>query len=187
MYGRLSRKRKGVELAIRAVENFARGAVRSSARGGTQDHPVRLILFDHLGPGNEEDPRDLLRTRLPHDFHIDLSQDQLAALYASSDIYVSAERRAGWSNTVAEAMACGTPVICTRSGTLDLALHRQTAWVVRWRHPWFFTRALHALHRDPALRQELRSRALEHVRSFAWGRVTDALLSIIERRLADAP
>ena len=143
IFGRASRRRKGVPTAIRAVESFARSCAR---RGGPD---VRLVLFDHVGAGNERDPRAEVRGRVPVEFHVNPTQEQLAALYGGCDFFVSAEKRAGWSNTVAEAMACGTPVVCSRSGTRDLAIHMQTAWVARWRHPFLIARGLGMLQGQP--------------------------------------
>jgi len=175
VFGRTSRKRKGTALAIRAVESFA----RSLGPGR-----VQLVLFDHVEPGNERDSR----AGAPgSEYHANLSQPALAALYASGDVFVSAERRAGWSNTVAEAMACGVPVVCTSSGTLDLAVHRESAWVARWRHPWFLSRGLRAMHDDPAMAARLRVAALARIGDFTWARVADQLEEIVRRRLASPP
>lgn len=176
-YGRLSRRRKGVPLVMKAVASFARGLARR--RGPA----VQLVLFDHVGTGNEDDPRASLRGPIQPEFHLNLSQPELADLYRGCDVFVSAERRAGWSNTVAEAMACGVPVVCTRSGTLDLAIHRETAWVVRWRHPFFISRGLAELQRDPAATVRMRDAALERVARFAWPHVADQLEDVILRRL----
>ncbi len=177
-FGRASRRRKGVALVVPAVQRLA-DLVR--ARGGA---PVKLVMFDHVGAGNELDPRDEIRTSLPVEFHVNPSQADLAALYASCAFFVSAEKRAGWSNTVAEAMACGTPVVCTRSGTRDLALPRETAWVTRWRHPFFLARGLKELYRDPALAGRLAAAAHARVQRFAWPFVVDQLEEIVGRRLA---
>lgn len=175
-FGRASRRRKGVATAIRTAEWFARSIAREKAS-------VTLVLFDHVGAGNEQDPRDAVRSRLPLEFHVNPTQAELAALYGSCDVFVSAEKRAGWSNTVAEAMACKTPVVCTRSGTRDLALHGETAWVSRWRHPLLLARGLTALHRDPARAQRLSAAALARVRGYAWPHVVDQIEEIVLRRL----
>jgi glycosyltransferase involved in cell wall biosynthesis len=176
-FGRASRRRKGVPTAIRAVESFARSVAR---RGGSR---VTLVMFDHVGAGNERDPRDDVRTRLPVEFHLNPTQEQLAALYGGCDFFVSAEKRAGWSNTVAEAMACGTPVVCTRSGTQDLAVHLETAWVVRWRMAMLIARGLDTLHRDPGAARRLSVAALARVRGYAWPHVADQVEEIVRRRL----
>jgi len=172
-FGRASRRRKGVATAVVAAERFARR------------HPgqVTLVLFDHVGTGNERDPRDEVRSSLPVEFHVNPSQAELAVVYGGCDVFVSAEKRAGWSNTVAEAMACGTPVVCTTSGTRDLALHGETAWVTRWRHALFLARGIETLHRDPVLARRFAGAARERVQRFAWPAVVDQLEAIVARRL----
>jgi glycosyltransferase involved in cell wall biosynthesis len=179
-FGRLSRRKKGVPIVVRAVESFARSTTRK--KGG---RPVKLVLFDHLGHHNERDPREEIRCSIPYEFHINLGQEDLAQLYSSCDVFVSAEKKAGWANTTAEAMACGAAVVCTRSGTLDIAMHLETAWVTRWRHQYFIGRGLTVLHDDPSLAKRLRTNALERVRHFSWLRVVDQLEEVVRRRLSE--
>jgi glycosyltransferase involved in cell wall biosynthesis len=173
-FGRVSRRTKGTQLVVQAVESAAR-----------QSENLMLMLFDHVGLGNESDPRDGFRCDVPHEFVLNPTQEQLAEIYRSCDVFVSAERRAGWSNTVAEAMASGLPVVCTRSGTRDLALHKRTAWVVPWRHPWFLARGLKALLKTPDLAQRLRGNALHHIQQFSWPNVVDQLEEVVRRKLSE--
>lgn len=187
-YGRISRSRKGTRLVVQATQRLARGLRQKwPAWAGAVAHPVQMVLFDHLGSGNEADPRSEIEvdlgTELPIEFHLGLGQTDLAALYRSCDVFVSAERRAGWNNTVAEAMACGTPVVCTASGTRDLAVHRKSAWLVPMRHPWFLARGLGALQRDPQLRNRLRSGAARQIAQFTWTRVAERIESIAHTHL----
>jgi len=185
VYGRLSRRRKGTDLAIHAAEMLSRRlASRYPAWGGALAHPVQLVLFDHVGAGNETDPRPRLQSRIPTEFHLNLSQPDLAALYSSCDIFISAERRAGWNNTVAEAMACGIPVVCTRSGTRDLATHLETAWVVPLRHSWFLAKGLRALTQSPDLRARLSRGAATRIRNFTWEQVADGIEIAARRALS---
>ncbi|UCE02768.1 MAG: glycosyltransferase family 4 protein [Candidatus Latescibacterota bacterium] len=175
VFARTSRAGKGTRVALAAAE-------RAAERMAPQT--LHLVLFDHVGPGNEPDPRRSLHIRLPHDFHLNLPQEELAHLFASCHLFLSAERRAGWSNTVAEAMAAGVPVVCTRAGTLELATHDETACVVRWRHAWTLARALVTLWRDPQRRERLRRAALQRVQRYSWERVADRLEAIARARLA---
>jgi glycosyltransferase involved in cell wall biosynthesis len=182
-FGRISRPKKGVPIVVRAVESLSR---RLASTGGSDGRPLKLVLFDHVGPGNENDPRNDFRCRVPYEFHLNLEQDDLARLYSGCDVFVSAERRAGWANTVAEAMACGVPVVCTRSGARDLAVHGETAWVVR-RHSWFVRRGLRALYDDPRAARRLRDNAIARVRRYGWDHVVDQLLSVVRDRLGVSP
>ena len=177
--GRVSRRAKGVPLVKSAVEGLAREIAGKRV--------VQLVLFDAVGPGNEKDPRAQVKSRVPIDYHLNLSQVELAALYASCHLFVSAERKAGWSNTVAEAMACGLPVVCTRSGTIDLALHKETAWTVRWRHPWFLKRGLRRLFDDPELAEDLQRAAQRRVQQFTWPHVVDQLEAVVVRSSGRGP
>ena len=156
-YGRIHKQRKGVGRVIRAVE------------GLLKEFPgIRLVFFDSLVGLDRRDPRALIKTRVPYEFHLDLPQDRMAWLFSRADVFVSAEQRAGWSNTTAEAMACGLPVVCTPSGTRDFAFNGRTALVVS--RPWAFLlrRQVRKLLRDEALRRRLAGAGREKIMGFTW-------------------
>ena len=110
-------------------EGHRPGAAR--ARGLVGRVPAfETVLFDALDPQtNRQDPRDGAPLPPNARFVLDPSQDELAALYQSSHVFVAAERKAGWCNTALEALACGCALVCTRSGTPDFARHRDNALV----------------------------------------------------------
>jgi glycosyltransferase involved in cell wall biosynthesis len=166
-YGRITRKRKGVPEVIRAAERLAR-------RGRC----VRLLFFDTQVGLDRRDPRPLVRTGVPFDFHLNLPQERMAWLYAQADVFVSAERRAGWSNTCAEAMACGLPVVCTPSGTRDFAEDGRTALVVPRPSPRLLARRIERLMFDPALRGDLARAGRERILSFRWEALAERLESV---------
>jgi glycosyltransferase involved in cell wall biosynthesis len=171
VYGRLSRRRKGTWVAAQALE-------RASLKAGV---PVSLTLFDAPPDGRAPTlPRPL---RIPHRWVLDPTQRDLADLYRESDLFVSAERRAGWCNTAAEAMACGAAVVCTRSGTEDFAIDRVTAAVARWRWSWALSRAIGPLLRDPGRRRALAARGTAKIREFSWERTADRIERALEERL----
>jgi glycosyltransferase involved in cell wall biosynthesis len=171
VFGRLSRKRKGTWIAACAVE-------RASMATGV---PVEVTLFDSP-PGGETPslPRPL---RVPHRWTLHPSQRELADLYGTSDLFVSAERRAGWCNTAAEAMACGTPVVCTRSGTEDFAIEGVTASVARWRWSWSLERAIQPLLRDPGRRALLAAAGVAKIQEFSWDKTADRIERALEKRM----
>ncbi len=163
-YGRLYKRRKGVRQVIRAVD------------GLDKKYPgLKLVLFDSLVGKDRRDPRSMVKTRLPHEFHLNLPQSRLPWLYSQADIFVSGERRAGWSNTVAEAMACQIPVVCTRSGTRDFAFHDQTALVVPFPLPLLLRRHIIRLIEDEKLRLRLARAGNERIQAFSWSSVVDRL------------
>ena len=175
VYGRLSRKRKGSWTAVRAIEAAA-GAARV---------PVELTLFDARPVPSEEPAAGLPRPiRIPHRWIHEPTQEELAALYGDADLFVSAERRAGWCNTAAEAMACGAAVVCTRSGTEDFARHGDTALVSAGPWAWLLARAIAGLLRDPAGRLALAGRGRRRILEFTWERTAERIESAIAARLS---
>lgn len=156
-YGRRSRPKKGTHLVVRAVERIA-----------GRFPGIELVLFDHVGKGNQNDPRQGFRSSAPVRWVLNPSQDELAGLYASADVFCAAEKKAGWCNTAIEAMSAGAAVVCTPSGTRDFARHGETAWVVGLRHPWFLARGLARVLSDDALRARLQAAGPAAVTPFAW-------------------
>ncbi len=158
-YGRLSRPRKGTRFVI--------GAARWMYE---RDYDVHLQLFDSINPG-ERDPRVGFDPGMPYTYYLDIPQDRMAAMYAAADVFVSAEHRAGWSNTTAEASACGLAVVCTKSGTLDFAVDGKSALVVKGRSSFGIRRALLRLYEDRDLARRLGEEAGRTMRAFTWDEV----------------
>ena len=173
-YGRIYKKRKGVRQTIRAVEALYRKNPR-----------LNLIFFDSQVGEDRLDPRPLVRTSVPHTFHLNLPQDRMAWLFSQADLFVSAERRAGWANTVAEAMACRLPVVCTPSGSRDFAIHNETALVVPFSHPVLLRRQIKRLIEDPALRERLAAAGHAKIGEFTWDALAGRLEAIFQGVLAD--
>ncbi len=166
-YGRIYKRRKGIRYAICAVERLYREFPK-----------LRLVLFDTRIGRDLRDPRPMIKTRMPFDFHLDLAQDRMAWLFSQADIFVSPELRAGWSNTSAEAMACGVPVVCTPSGTRDFAFHNRTALVVPLAMPFLLRRRIRQLILDQSLRQRLAQAGYRKIQEFTWAALTDRLVEI---------
>ena len=167
--GRFSRRRKGTRLVAKAAAALSRG----------RDLELRFFdtsTVDHRA-GIPADFRCRARVRMD----LDVPRERLRTLYGSADLFVSAERRAGWSNQTIEAMACGLPVVCTRSGTADFAIHEETALVVP-RTSWHLARAVRRLMRDEGLRARLAAAGPAKAREFAWDVTAERLLQALGRR-----
>ena len=173
VYGRLSRKRKGSAAAVRAIASACRAA------GVDAD----LTLFD--APPDGSRPPDLAAPPgVAIRWELHPSQDRLRELYRTSDLFVSAERRAGWSNTAAEAMACGTPVVCTRSGTEDFAVDGETAAVARWPWAWALARRIRPLLVDRAMRIRLAANGRRRIEEFSWERTAERVEAALREAIA---
>ena len=178
-YGRIYKRRKGVRRVIKAVEALYRKYPR-----------LRLLFFDSLVGQEKRDPRPLIRTVVPHEFFLNLPQGKMAWLFSQADIFVSAERRAGWANTAAEAMACRLPVVCTPSGSRDFAFHNETALVVPFAHPLLLRRQISRLIVDSELRARLAEAGYRKIQQFTWDALAarlEAIFQEIVRGSAQAP
>lgn len=158
-YGRLSRPHKGTRFVIQAVRAMLR-----------EGYDVALHLFDFQTPGNP-DPRIGFRPGVPFTFYMNLPQSGMASMYGAADVFVSAEHRTGWCNTGVEAVACGLPLICTKSGTEDFAVHDVSALVIPYRRPFFIKRALTRLYHDRELGKRLNEAARARIVGFTWEKV----------------
>jgi glycosyltransferase involved in cell wall biosynthesis len=163
--GRRSRPRKGTDLILAALRGLE-GSVP----------PFEIVLFDARGEHNREDPRDGAPLPANARYVLDPTQDELVALYQSADLFVAAERRAGWCNTALEAMACGAAVVCTPSGTRDFARHLENAFVVPVRHAFFLRRALRRVMRDAGLRDAIAAHAPLGAGAWSWDRLALRLI-----------
>ncbi len=166
-YGRLYKKRKGIQYVLKAVEKLYK-----------KYRHIKLVLYDSLVGEDRRDPREMIRTHVPYEFHLNLPQEKMAWLYSNADIFVSAERRAGWSNTTAEAMACRTPVVCTKNGTRDFAFHNQTALVAPFPYPLFLRPHIEKLIQDETLRHRLAQEGYKRIITFTWSALVDRLEEI---------
>ena len=168
-YGRIYKQRKGIQHVIRAVEGLYKEYPR-----------LKLVFFDSLVGEDRRDPRPMIKSPVPHEFHLNLPQSKMAWLYSQADIFVSAERRAGWSNTAAEAMACQIPVVCSRSGTRDFAFHNQTALVVPFPHPLLLRYQIKKLLKDEELRLRIARAGYEKIQKFSWSALADRLERVLK-------
>ncbi len=86
---------------------------------------------------------------------------------ARADVFVLTSTYEGFGNVLIEAMACGTPVVATRSpGTIEIVTHGENGLLVE-HDPDSIAGAIGALLADPAKRDAIRARARESVTHYA--------------------
>jgi len=98
-----------------------------------------------------------------------VDRERLRTLYQQARIFVYPSRYEGFGIPPLEAMACGAPVIATRTGAIpDYA--EGAALLIDPGDRDALRESILRLLRDEPLRLELRSRGLERSREFRWDR-----------------
>ncbi len=165
-YGRIAERVKGTKYVVKACERLYR-----------KGYNIKLLLFDTAQSPEWQARIDRFSCKCPFEFVTNHPFDRNSELFGRADCFVSAEnpRYSGWNNTVAEAMACGLPVVTTKAGTLDL-IHDGENGILSARWVFCFQRHIARLYHDEALRRRLGMAAREHIRQFDWEVVADRIL-----------
>ncbi len=110
-------------------------------------------------------------------------EDALAAVYSGAALYVQPSLDEGFGLPPLEAMACGTPVLCSNAGALPEAVG-QAAVLLPPRDPGAWAAEIVRLLADAVLKRTRSAAGLERARSLTWERAAAATLAIYEEALA---
>src|SRR6266478_4196967 len=137
------------------------GAYRRLRKEGL---PVQLFVVGH-GPYSEA-----LAKSLPEAFFTGyLRGAELAAAYASADIFVFPSTTDTFGNVILEAHASGLPVVVSDSGgPKELVAHKANGLITRSHDVEDFAHAIQALVMDPALRERMGKSARNSVTDRSW-------------------
>jgi glycosyltransferase involved in cell wall biosynthesis len=126
--------------------------------------PVQLSVVGH-GPYAKE-----LASNLPDAlFTGSLHGQELAAAYASADIFVFPSTTDTFGNVIIEAQASGVPVIVSDSGgPKELVENEANGLVTKSHDVQDFARAIRTLVNDPERRQQMGKKARDSVVSRTW-------------------
>jgi glycosyltransferase involved in cell wall biosynthesis len=139
-----------------------------------------------------EDAPDERRGRvLIHHLPYQSSSEQLALYYQAADVYLHAARAEVFGLVIAEALACGTPVVATSVGGIpEVFVHQEHGLLVPPADPAQMADAVGKVLREPGLRQQYRQQAATHARKrFDQETMIDAYLNwfsegLMQRKMA---
>jgi len=124
------------------------------------------------------------------EFRDEVPQGELPEMYRASDVFVFPS---AWNEPfgmpVAEAMACGVPVVATRGGGIpEFVDHGTSGLLVERANPQALGEAIATLLEDPEKRARLGRAGRERVaRELNWDEVADRLGAKLEESLARPP
>lgn len=109
-----------------------------------------------------------------------VAEGDLPALYSGAELFVFPSYYEGFGLPPLEAMACGTPVICTNASSLPEVVG-DAAIMVTPHDSSELAAAIRRLLADPALRATQRERGLRRTKEFSWHRTAEQTLQIYEK------
>src|SRR5271157_4640220 len=133
---------------------------------------VRLVI---VGAGPAE---AMLRQHMPDAIFLgERRGEELAAIYASLDVFVHSGPYETFGQTLQEAAASGLPVVAPAAGgPLDLVADGVTGYLVPPSDPGAFTAAVARLAGDPATRAAFGAAGRRQVLSRSWPALTEELI-----------
>jgi glycosyltransferase involved in cell wall biosynthesis len=156
-----------------------------------------LLLADLPGAANGTDgwTHEQVRLTRAHDTFRGLTDAQLNILINAADVVASTSSSEGFGLTLAEAAACGVPVVANDFAAIPEAIGLGGLLIdpldivpTRHGHHWAetdverFTEALMSLVDDPALRLDLGAKGEAHVARFDWDKAALDFLRLMEER-----
>jgi glycosyltransferase involved in cell wall biosynthesis len=154
--------RKNLELLVRAFGKWRAAAPRAAA-------DVKLVLAGGKGWYYDTIFAEVNALGLAGEvlFPGFVPPAELPDWYRSAEAFVYPSRFEGFGLPVLEAMACGTPVICSQAASLHEVAGNAALTVPAEDEP-AWANAIHLLCEQPALAAELSRRGLEQAARFSW-------------------
>jgi glycosyltransferase involved in cell wall biosynthesis len=185
-----SEKRKGAEKLILYVGRFdpyknVTGLIEAFAKVRERSKtPVRLRIIGPADPRYPEAPARARQLGLDPFIAWDgyVSDEGLVKAYQNADVFVLLSFYEGFGLTVVEAMACGTPVVCSIRSSLPEDAGAAALMV----DPGDTGQAADAIVRvleDAKLAADLREKGVRQAARFTWTRTATMTLKVYEKTM----
>lgn len=146
-----------------------------------QDIPVRLIK---VGGSGGERWREAFKTQIAKlkleevVIIVDkVSEADLPLLYNATDLFVTTSLLEGFGLPALEAMACGTPVICSDAGSLP-EIVGDAGILINPQDPNAIANRIREILDDSDKRHDMRERGLEQAAKFTWNHAITDLINL---------
>jgi len=113
----------------------------------------------------------------------EVAEAHLPLFYSAADVFVLPSYVEGFGLTVLEAMACGTPVVCSKAGALP-EVAGDAGLLVEPHDARGFAEAIATALGDGELRHGLIEEGLRRCRSFSWERTARETLAVYDGMMA---
>lgn len=110
-------------------------------------------------------------------------REDIPRILSSLDLFVLSSYLEGLGSSILDAMACGLPVVATRTGGIpEVVIHRKTGLLVPSRNPQALAKAILKLYEDRELACRLGENGYEMVRQkFSAESMTDKMIHLYQR------
>lgn len=158
------------------------GLVTAFEQLSTFHFPFSLHLVLVAGGAWKEEPilqriaRSPARGRMQLARHV--PQADLPAIYRGAEVFVLPSFSEGFGMPVLEAMACGTPVVCSSTSSLP-EVAGAAALFADPKDPRAIAAAIARVLGDDRLRADLRARGLARARQFSWDHCADQTAALL--------
>lgn len=183
--------KKNLEALVQAFYAAVQHTQYESGKGHRKAMSHKLVLVGKRGWGDVDRKLSRLVRELKFQDHVlqtgYLPQEVMPYVYNLADALVFPSLIEGFGFPVLEAMACGTPVICSKDPALRETVG-DAALVVDGLDRAALRKAIEKVTADAKLRRKLREKGLARAAEFTWARCARQTMSVYEeaRRVWDA-
>jgi len=149
-----------------------------------RDIPQRLLILGDDARGKRELAQECARLGIGKrtDFVPYVSPELLPKVYAAADALVMPSRVEGFGLPVLEAMACGTPVICSRAASLP-EVGGEAVQYFDPQSPEDLAGAVEQVLTSQELRDSMRAKGLKRAARFTWKESIEKHIRVYEAAL----